>query len=662
MLKVTILCIITLICFNTGFSNSNYFAEVTNIEKINSNTIEFDIYIKGQTAPLELSSYQCVFTFNKDISTSQNLSFTYIPGSSQLKNIEPEVGIGINNSDGVAKLTFASMPGNELITSTSTKIGRFNLTTDGSFNDLPLNLKWCFDGKINTILTGANFEDITDSTNHADGNIDQLKVFNVVASSTSDTTTDALKTIDGKGSNDGDPASRWATQPMPAYLIFDLGAAKHISKTKFSFYYWDQNRVYKYSILTSKDLYNWDEVISNDSSSSVEWTSNNINIDARYVKLIFLSSNQNDWANLWEAQIYGNPDTTEIAPPAEKANPLVNIPIRIGDGIGDSDTLFVGIDSAACNGLDACLGEEQFQVPAAGTFSAWLNMPNSQIATRKDYRYGLQCENYEYEYQIQYQKGSANKINLHWSVPSAVKLRVQDIITGEIIDTIFNSGEDSLIINDPNDVYKLNLTVTYLSKVLPVELTSFNGNVVNNSVELKWKTATEINNKGFEIERKIPAQDQWQRIGFVSGNGTSTNPAQYKFTDDLKSLMISGNISYRLKQVNYNGSSAYSDEINVKVDLTPKSFVLYQNYPNPFNPSTNIQYALPFESNVNITIYNSLGERIKEFAQGVKDAGNHDIIWYANNQASGVYFYTITAKSTDGKNSFNKTQKMMLLK
>ena len=212
---------------------------------------------------------------------------------------------------------------------------------------------------------------------------------------------------------------------------------KNITQTKFSFYYWDQNRVYKYSILTSKDLYDWDEVISNDSSSSVEWTSNNINKDARYVKLIFLSSNQNDWANLWEAQIYGNSDTTEIVNPEVKANPLVNIPIRIGDGIGVSDTLFVGIDSSACDGLDAGLGEKQFQVPPAGTFSAWLNIPNTQLSTLKDYRYGLECENYEYTYQIQFQKGYANKINLHWSLPSAVKLRIQDIITGEIIDTVF---------------------------------------------------------------------------------------------------------------------------------------------------------------------------------------------------------------------------------
>ena len=151
MLKVTISCIITLICFNTGFSNSNYLIEVTNIEQTNSYNIEFDVYIKSQTTLFELSSYQCVFSFNKDISSSPNLSFTYISGTSQLKNIEPEVGIGINNSDGITKLTFASMPGSESITSTSTKSEDLKLFLPGSFNNLPLNLKWCFDGKINTI-------------------------------------------------------------------------------------------------------------------------------------------------------------------------------------------------------------------------------------------------------------------------------------------------------------------------------------------------------------------------------------------------------------------------------------------------------------------------------------------------------------------------------
>ncbi|MGA9293273.1 MAG: discoidin domain-containing protein, partial [Ignavibacteriaceae bacterium] len=475
-----------------------------------------------------------------------------------------------------------------------------------------------------------------------------------------DTLTSPGKTIDGKGANDGDPSSRWAARPMPEYLIFDLGSNKDISQTKFSFYNWNYDRIYKYSILTSSDMNNWYEIANDDSSSSSEWTTNIINKTARYVKLIFLGSNQPDWAGLWEAQIYGSSVTTETI--SEDRKPLVNIPFKIEDGTGHSDSLFVGIDSAACDGLDSCLGEVEFPKPPGSTFSAWLNVPNSQILTLRDYRYGSMINNYTYTYQVQYQRGNASKIIVHWNLPSTTKLRVQDIINGNIIDTVFYAGPDSLIINDPSDSYKLNLTVTYLSKVLPVELTSFKAETIDKSVELNWKTATELNNKGFEVERKISPNSKWEAIGFVNGNGTSTNPISYKYKDDFKYQTINDIVVYRLKQISFNGYTEFSNEIKIKVDLTPKDFVLYQNYPNPFNPSTNIKYALPYESNVDVTIYNALGERIKEFEQGNKEAGDHDIIWQANNQASGIYFCTITAKSTDGKNNFRKTLKMMLLK
>ncbi len=117
--KVVLLFSIVLINFSTGFSNSNYFIDVTNIEKVNSSTIEFDVFIKAQTAQFELTSYQCVFSFNKDISNSTGFSFSYIDGSSQLDSIPPEVGIGVNNSEGEYKLTFASMPGSETISLTN---------------------------------------------------------------------------------------------------------------------------------------------------------------------------------------------------------------------------------------------------------------------------------------------------------------------------------------------------------------------------------------------------------------------------------------------------------------------------------------------------------------------------------------------------------------
>ena len=567
MLKVTILCILVLIISNTSFSDTEYFIEVSNIERVNNNTFEFDVYIKAQTAQFELTSYQCAFSFNTNISSSPSFVFSYINGSSQLTNIPPAAGIGVNNSDGELKLTFASLPGKEFISSKYLKIGRFRLSTSGIFNEQSPEIKWCFSGKINTIFTGANFDEVTDSRNHYIESYGQLNIVNVVASETSDSLTTPEKTIDGKGANDGDSNARWAARPMPEYLIFDLGSIKNISQTKFSFYEWNNKRIYKFSILTSNDLSTWYKVVNDDSSSPSEWTTNLIDRNARYVKLVFLSNNQCDWAGLWEAQIYGSSELNST-----KNIPLVNIPFKIEDGAGHSNNLFVGIDSTACDGLDSCLGETEYPQPPSGIFSAWLNVPNSKIITLRDYRYGSMQKNFVYTYQLQIQRGSAEKIVAHWNLPLETKLRLQDIITGDIIDTVFYPGADSLTISNPKDFYKLNLTVTFLSKISSVNL------------------------------------------------------------------------------------------ISSQNDVTPKDFVLYQNYPNPFNPSTNIKYSLPHESNVSIIIFNALGERVKEFEQGIKEAGNHNIIWQAADIASGIYFCTLTARSTDGKNNFRKTRKMMLLK
>jgi len=111
-----------------------------------------------------------------------------------------------------------------------------------------------------------------------------------------------------------------------------------------------------------------------------------------------------------------------------------------------------------------------------------------------------------------------------------------------------------------------------------------------------------------------------------------------------------------------DGSYEYSNEIEIEVDITPKEYTLYQNYPNPFNPVTKIKYALPFESNVKVMIYNVLGEVVEVLQNGVQLVGYYDIQWNANGYASGLYIYTINAKSIDGKNTYNSVKKMMLLK
>ena len=139
---------------------------------------------------------------------------------------------------------------------------------------------------------------------------------------------------------------------------------------------------------------------------------------------------------------------------------------------------------------------------------------------------------------------------------------------------------------------------------------------------LNWTTATETNNSGFEIQRK---QDSsvWDRIGFVDGNGTTTEIQKYQFIDDISSISTNS-LAYRLKQIDFDGSFEYSQEVTVNT-ITVTTFQLNQNFPNPFNPITTIKYSLPRESLVNIKIYNTLGEEMLLLINEEKPAGRYEI-------------------------------------
>ncbi|HQI40906.1 MAG TPA: S8 family serine peptidase, partial [Ignavibacteriaceae bacterium] len=125
--------------------------------------------------------------------------------------------------------------------------------------------------------------------------------------------------------------------------------------------------------------------------------------------------------------------------------------------------------------------------------------------------------------------------------------------------------------------------------MIPVELTSFSASTDQNSVILNWSTATETNNAGFSVERKIPVDERWIEIGFVPGFGTTTEKRSYSFTDNN---LATGSYSYRLKQIDYNGTVEYSNEVFAEVGA-PEEFSLSQNYPNPFNPVTKIKFTIP---------------------------------------------------------------------
>jgi hypothetical protein len=194
--------------------------------------------------------------------------------------------------------------------------------------------------------------------------------------------------------------------------------------------------------------------------------------------------------------------------------------------------------------------------------------------------------------------------------------------------------------------------------VLPVELVSFTGEMRDGAVHLAWRTASEQNNAGFEVERRAQG-GTWNTLGFVRGAGTTTEARSYTFTDNG----ASGNVQYRLKQVDFDGQFEYSNIIEVNAGL-PRTFALEQNYPNPFNPTTVITYQLPVASEVKLEVYDVLGRKVMTLTNGRQDAGSYNLTLNANNLSSGVYFYRLQASAMNGASSSNfvQTKKMMLVK
>ncbi len=185
----------------------------------------------------------------------------------------------------------------------------------------------------------------------------------------------------------------------------------------------------------------------------------------------------------------------------------------------------------------------------------------------------------------------------------------------------------------------------------PVELSSFSASIIDGGVNLVWTTATEKNNRGFEIERKSDGSG-YTVVGFVEGNGTITTPIHYNFTDNSE---IKGIYTYRLKQIDFDGKFTYSNEVTVDIPVI-SDYVLQQNYPNPFNPSTMIKYSVPNASNVKLILYDALGRQVKVLTDGFKEAGNYSYTLNAEGFSSGVYIVRLSAGTS------NKVIKITLAK
>jgi uncharacterized protein (TIGR03790 family) len=214
-----------------------------------------------------------------------------------------------------------------------------------------------------------------------------------------------------------------------------------------------------------------------------------------------------------------------------------------------------------------------------------------------------------------------------------------------------------VVIGDPKT------SIVFSSSLLPVQLASFTGTVQSNAIQFNWRTVSETNNYGFFLQRKGEGASQFSDVlnSFVAGHGTTNEPRDYTFTDTNAPR---GNLHYRLKQVDLDGTEHFSEPItiangtvsSVEADERASSFALMQNYPNPFNPTTHFGFRIADFGFITLDVFDVLGRKVATVVKENLPAGSHDVVFDATDLTSGVYYYRLTS------NGFSQTKRMMIVK
>ncbi|MBI5471438.1 MAG: T9SS type A sorting domain-containing protein [Ignavibacteriae bacterium] len=213
--------------------------------------------------------------------------------------------------------------------------------------------------------------------------------------------------------------------------------------------------------------------------------------------------------------------------------------------------------------------------------------------------------------------------------------------------------------NGGRDIYA---QVVGANGALPVQLASFSGFVMSNArVLLRWQTISEVNNFGFEVQRKAAGQGEFATLpnSFLAGHGTTIQPHDYEWMDVNA---VAALLQYRLKQIDLDGAVHFSEPITVSTStsVAQHSFVstyaLRQNYPNPFNPTTEIRCEIPYAGLVTLTVYDLVGREIATLVNERKDVGVFSVRFDASNLSSGTYIYRLTT------GDYTAVKKMIVVK
>lgn len=199
-------------------------------------------------------------------------------------------------------------------------------------------------------------------------------------------------------------------------------------------------------------------------------------------------------------------------------------------------------------------------------------------------------------------------------------------------------------------IYLDNITVKQLTST-PVELAGFTAKSTDDGVLLSWQTGSELNNRGFAVERKLN-NETWIQLSLINGKGTTAEPSSYAWLDNAP---VAGMNEYRLKQYDYDGTMTVYGPVSVNYEPY-MSYNLEQNYPNPFNPSTKIMFSIPEQEKVVLKVYDASGSMVQELINTVMEKGRHEVDFNASGLATGVYYYRLSS------GDYTKVRSMILMK
>ncbi len=430
-----------------------------------------------------------------------------------------------------------------------------------------------------------------------------------------------------------------------------------------------------------------DIIASGESANTIVWYENDGS--QNFTKHVLSTAYTNArYAEANDVDGDGDPDIMAVALGDPTATPVVDGFIRwFENDAEDLQTIAAGdaapvnfwnntvtIDFSAGTDGDVSVFLDSEEVPRPNRLGSGID----HVAEKKFYTLWTNKTSYTASVTFKYSvwPGVDNPATLviAWWNPSTAQWEVAG--TGQSI----NTTDQTITVSGLTQFGQFVLASTNADNPLPVLLSSFNATVDNNGVLLRWSTASEFNNQGFEVYRAESADAEpellasYRNYPELEGAGNSNTTRNYQFRDI--SALFGKTYYYYLEDIAFDGRRMRHGPVKVTVSepivvdrphTAIGNFILYQNVPNPFNPSTEIRFQIPAGvarengQPTSLKIYNAVGQLITTLVEGQLTAGEYVVEWNGRDAAgnpvpSGVYFYVLES------GYLKLTQKMLLMK